>query len=197
MRTFLLLMAMLFSINTYATGSLSTNDLGEFNELTTEQQAAIVAEIAKKKAANAKAVVPDVAALKDPEQLTKWVSVGTAIGTGLAETAKQLGVAADEFAKSTIGTIAVILIVWTIIGADLVQLMVGSAWLCFWIPFCVWMVKRTMFELVNVPMQKGDLMKDRYVWQLRGSPEEMGGQFFMAFAYTAVGVAVGWFTILL
>lgn len=195
MRSFILVVLMLFSVGVYA-GSITTEDLGDFNSLTPAQKAEVVATIAKKTEQNAADKLAATALPTTPEDMQRWVGVGAAIGKGMAEAAKELGVAADEFAKSTVGMIAIALLVWHILGADLVQLLVGGLWLCFWIPFCVWMIKRTMMQLVNVPIKKGDTTQDRYVWKLRDTPDNLSGTFFLSFAYTAIGVAFGWFTIL-
>lgn len=53
------------------------------------------------------------------DTLSSYAQVGKDIGVGIAEAAKQLGIAAAEFANTPAGMIAIGVIVWKVILADM------------------------------------------------------------------------------
>jgi hypothetical protein len=87
--------------------------------LTEEQQAQIQLDVAKMKNQNP----------LSPELVTEWAGAGTAIGAALGGCAKEIGVQVNDFANTPVGVVAVFIIAWKLVGADLVQLLVGLIWL--------------------------------------------------------------------
>lgn len=68
----------------------------------------------------------DIRAGRSTAQAAKeWVEVGSSIGQGLSATARELGVAVNDFAKSPVGKIAVALIVWKVAGSAIVHLIIS------------------------------------------------------------------------
>lgn len=67
-----------------------------------------------------------------PEALSSYAEVGKSIGVGLAATAKELGIAANNFAQTGIGKIALLLIVWKLmlgeIMAGVMSSVLGMIW---------------------------------------------------------------------
>lgn len=55
----------------------------------------------------------------------EWVEIGNALGEGMAATAEKMGVVANDFAKSPLGKLAMVLIVWNYMGESLVMLFLG------------------------------------------------------------------------
>ena len=53
--------------------------------------------------------------------------MGKNIGLAVAATAKELGVASDTFLQSTTGKITVVLIVWKVMGEDILGVLGGTA----------------------------------------------------------------------
>ncbi|MDP3953871.1 MAG: hypothetical protein Q8Q06_00450 [bacterium] len=96
--------------------------------LTEEQRAQLALQVAQMKKDNnspATSLVDKV----NPEELNKWVDLGKNIGVAIAATAKELGVAADEFLKTNTGKLTVALIVWHIMGPDILGAVGGTiAW---------------------------------------------------------------------
>ena len=79
------------------------------------------------------------------EQVNQWVDVGKNIGMAITSVAKELGVAVDSFMNTTTGKITMGLIIYKVIGRDLIHIMVGisllitllSLWVYFFRKLCV------------------------------------------------------------
>lgn len=85
----------------------------------------------------------------------QWADIGTAIGSGLASSAKELGIAANEFANTPVGKFTVFLIAWHFIGQKLITIIFGFLWLLTTIPAWIWMYRRTFFERTVSYFDKG------------------------------------------
>lgn len=101
----------------------AVNEAG-FDKLTETQKADVIKSVALK-AQEAK-----VADSVTVDKIDRWVQVGSNLGKGLAATAKELGVAVNEFANTPIGKLATALIVWNIMGSAIVHI-VGA--FVFWV----------------------------------------------------------------
>ena len=73
---------------------------------------------------------------KVSDRMAEYAEIGQKYGVALAATAKELGIAADEILNTTVGKIALILIVWKVMGEDLIGLLVGVPYLI--IGFLAW-----------------------------------------------------------
>lgn len=58
-------------------------------------------------------------------KVKEWVEIGEGIGAGLVATAERLGVAVNDFANTPVGKLAIVLIVWSYLGSQLVGLTLG------------------------------------------------------------------------
>lgn len=123
-------------------GSITTEDLGNFNSLTETQKAQVIADIARAKEANG--VTSDLPTT--PEKMKEWADFGTAIGKGMAATARELGIALDEFSKSTVGKIAIGLLIYKVAGKDLLGYIFGTLWFLFGIPTWIYFFKRIVMR---------------------------------------------------
>ena len=97
--------------------------------LSEEQKAQLALQAAQMKKQNDNPV-NSLSENLNPEKLNQWVDLGKNIGMAVAATAKELGVASDEFLKSNTGKITVALIVWHVMGKDIVGVIGGTiAWI--------------------------------------------------------------------
>lgn len=97
--------------------------------LSEEQKAQLALQAAQMKKQNSNPT-PSLSENLNPEKLNQWVDLGKNIGLAVAATAKELGVASDEFLKSNTGKITVALIVWHVMGKDIVGVVGGTiAWI--------------------------------------------------------------------
>lgn len=103
---------MLFSLNAFALDSSSVASAG-FSKLSEPQKAEIIAQVTQKAEGNG-SVTLDTA--------NEWVNIGERIGKGFAGAAKELGIAANQFAETPVGKWVAFLIVWHFFGAMAVHL---------------------------------------------------------------------------
>lgn len=59
------------------------------------------------------------------EKVNEWVAVGQGIGEGLVAMAERLGIAANEFATTPLGKIAIALLVWNYMGDTILHIFIG------------------------------------------------------------------------
>ena len=104
------------------------------DDLTEEQRAQIMLQVAKMK----KSATNDI----DTEKISKWVTLGKEMGTGLAASAKELGMTANELAKTPVGMFIMFLIGWSYFGSELVSIIFSVLWLLFTIPTWIYLYKR-------------------------------------------------------
>lgn len=102
--------------------SSSSVDSAGFSKLSETEKAEILKQVADK--ASTKNVFGGSTAPAD-EKVEKWVRIGSNIGQGLAGAAKEVGVAVNDFAKTPVGQLTMVLIVWHMIGAQLIHLFGG------------------------------------------------------------------------
>lgn len=85
----------------------------------------------------------------------EWVDIGNGLGEGIAATAERLGVVANDFARSPVGKLAMVLIVWSVMGDTISGWISASLFWMFVIP--LWMYNfRKMFGVYN---EKGKFIK--------------------------------------
>jgi len=162
----LIMAAMLMSNMSFA--GIDTDDLGDFNKLSPTQKAEIVAQIAKASEQNTKYginKIPDT-----PEQLQKWAEVGSAVGKGLVATARELGVEVNEFAKTGVGKLAIVLLVWNVLGSDIIHIVGGIMWFLIALPMWMYYFRKLCVVKSIEYNEKGK--KSKVVYFGKGEVEE-------------------------
>ena len=116
--------------------------------LTDVQIAELQAQAAKLAEANGqKATTPAVPPVATVEQVAKYAELGKSIGAGLASTAKELGIAVNEFADTPIGKVALIIIVVKLIGSQVFHVILGTVWFLVALPLWFYFYRRLcMFD---------------------------------------------------
>ena len=115
---------MLFSTLSFAfAGNTSdaVNGAG-FGKLSEAEKAEVIKMVADKAATKETGMIPQLA---NEDRVEKWVKIGSNIGQGLAGAAKEVGVAVNDFAKTPVGQMTMVLIVWHMIGAQLIHVFGG------------------------------------------------------------------------
>jgi len=99
------------------------------------QQAEINLQIAKMKADKAKGIVEGVPAANISEtvrtEAAAWGEMGTNMGRAVVGAAKEIGVAANEFAETPLGKVTVGVVVYKLIGQEILGVVVGCSILLF------------------------------------------------------------------
>ena len=131
-KSLVLVAASVFSITAAQAVSLNVDSVNSagFGNLTEAQKADVISQIAKQAEQNSKNG-NIVSNLPSASTLSEWASSGAEIGKGLAAAAKELGIAVNDFVKTPVGQITMILIIWKVIGAELVHIFGGLLILLF------------------------------------------------------------------
>ena len=69
---------------------------------------------------------PESISKQTREELTEWGKLGTGIGQAMISAAKEVGVAANDFAATPLGKVTVAIIVYKMVGRDIIRFVVGS-----------------------------------------------------------------------
>ena len=59
------------------------------------------------------------------EEVEKWSNIGNAVGKALSSTAKEMGIAVNDFSKTDVGFLVTFLIVWHFFGSMVVHILSG------------------------------------------------------------------------
>ena len=119
MKKFFVAILMMVSISAWAGNDSDTVRAAGFAKLSEAEKAEVIKMVADK--ASQKDVTPVMA----EDRVEKWVKIGSNIGQGLAGAAKEVGVAVNDFANTPVGQLTMILIVWHMIGAQLIHVFGG------------------------------------------------------------------------
>lgn len=119
MKKLLTVMLLTLSLSAFAIDANDIHNAG-FEKLSASQQAALVAQV-EQQAKEA----PAVAVEETADKVEKWVNIGAQIGKGLAGAAKELGVAANQFAETPVGVLATWLIIFHFLGGAVIHVIGG------------------------------------------------------------------------
>ena len=121
MKKFFVAILMMVSISAWAGNTSDAVNSAGFSKLTEAEKAEVI-KIVADKASSKNSSVP-VALAED--RVEKWVKIGSNIGQGLAGAAKEVGVAVNDFSQTPVGQLTMLLIVWHMIGAQLIHVFGG------------------------------------------------------------------------
>jgi hypothetical protein len=100
----------------------STQVVIDLNKITPEEAQAVMQA---KQSAEGKLAVP-----KTVDEAEKWANTGMNIAKALGAACKELSIGVNEFARTPVGQLTTLLIVWKVIGHELVNIIGGSiAWI--------------------------------------------------------------------
>jgi len=95
-----------------------------FSQLTEAQKAEVIKTITQQAESN-RTSPATTSVIPDPEGVERWAKIGTSVAAGLGAAARELNVGVNEFAKSPVGQLTTVLIVWKLIGAQLIHVLGG------------------------------------------------------------------------
>jgi hypothetical protein len=119
MKKFFVAILMMVSVSAWAGNDSDTVRAAGFAKLSEAEKAEVIKMVADK--ASQKDVMPTMT----EDKVEKWVKIGSNIGQGLAGAAKEVGVAVNDFATTPVGQLTMMLIVWHMIGAQLIHVFGG------------------------------------------------------------------------
>lgn len=146
-RRLITLFVLLVAMSVHAALSTSSVSQAGFDKLTPQEQAEVIKMVTEK--AHAKGLsIGDVADPANAERVDQWLNVGERIGKMIGGAAKEVGVAANEFVKTPVGTVAIALIVWHYMGDALLHLFVGMTVMVVGLA-ATWFVSRRLTDVTR------------------------------------------------
>lgn len=123
------------------------------------------------------------------EQLTEYAEIGQKYGIAIVATAKELGIAADELLDTTVGKVAMVLIVWKVAGESLLGIVGGFIWFIAAIPMWLYMFRRLCLieSVVKTPVE-GRVFRKKVVNYVHGNERE-GHKILMMIILIAICVS--------
>lgn len=107
------------------------------SSLSAEQRAALELQLEQMKSKN-DSPLPSV------DEMEEWTEWGQGMGVAIAATAKELGVAVEDFSQTGVGKVTIAVIVYKVIGDDVIGLCWGCGLLMVGFPMWFSMTKRIM-----------------------------------------------------
>lgn len=129
------------------------------------------------------------------EKVNKYVELGQSIGAGLAATAKQMGVAVNQFATTPVGKLAMFIIIIKLIGWQFLHITVGLLWFLVVFPTWLYLFRRICLisETDTEYNEKGKRARKRVKYM--GLNEYTDNWRIAMFCIAALLVAVGMITL--
>lgn len=150
---FLAIFVLLFSFPSFA--NITYDDLNGFNSLSETQKAEVVRQIAQFNESST-GVTADVVR----EKMKEWGEIGAGIGMMLISTAKELGIAANEFAQTPLGRLAIVVGLTYMFGAKAIVIF---AWLVCWFVFLPAVYRSYKRSTTNEIIEKR-LLDRKFLW---------------------------------
>lgn len=196
MKKLLFVIGLLYSINVFADAS----NLPGLAELSDIEKAEIQLLVQKKLVeknqlqAQAKQISDNI---PDPDMVQKYVNLGEGIGKAFGGAAKEVGVTVNEFVKTPVGLMAMILIVWNYMGAMLVHLFAGMSLMIVGIMLVRWWFYHTVDCQIEYDPEKTDIFGRIRILNIhRSVTDTMTGWTMTMFIVVVVGstivMFVGW-----
>lgn len=132
MKKFLAVILMMVSISAFANDRYLSMD-----GLTEQQKAELSLQAAKMKTAHEENISTTVR-----KEAEAWGEMGTNMGRAVVGAAKELGIAANEFAQTPLGKVTVGVVVYKVIGEDVLSVAIGSFVLFVGVWLGIWLMTR-------------------------------------------------------
>lgn len=146
-----LLLVLMFFFSTYACAEVNTY------KLTDEQAAQLQLQAAQMRKANeggVSGVLPTVSP-STLDAAKQWADIGRGVAVGIGAGARELGVAVNEFAVTPAGKLTTAIIVWKIMGKDVIRIGLCLFLWIFAIPG-IWIIRnRATIDRIEYETYKG------------------------------------------
>jgi hypothetical protein len=178
----------------WAGGAIQNIDLSSLSE---EQKAQLVMQAEQmKKSAN----IDAEKSKKMVEMANEYTQLAENISTVVVTVAGKVGIAADEFLKSTSGKITVGLIFWKMAGKDLsgliIHVIVGSSLFFIMLPIWIYMFRRMcLIQSIEIQKPESGFRSQKTIVYMDSSNEGVQITRWTMLAVLAVGVLVSVWTI--
>lgn len=126
------MMAILGAVALLASPTVSLANTVDVSGLTPQQ----IAEI-QQQVENKKSETPEGKVRSAVEKANEWVDIGEGIGAGVAAAARETGQVVNEFATTPVGKMTTFVILYKVIGKDILSAVVGTIALAIFITIWV------------------------------------------------------------
>jgi hypothetical protein len=160
----------------------------DVSKLTAEQKAQLLAHVSKlqeNKSTNMSETVRTEA--------EKWGELGANTGKAMVAAAKEVGVAANDFAETPLGKVVTVIVVYKMIGQDVINFVVGALTLVAGTLIAFYIFRSRYFgdhEIQREPAFFG-LMTRKHIVKWRESSEATAGRVAIACAVLALTWIIG------
>jgi hypothetical protein len=130
----------------------------------------------------------DKSAQSQIKKAKEWAELGTQVGVALVATAKELGIAVEDFSHTSVGKITIGMICWKLVGKEIVRSFIGIGLLVIGIPlWCKYFNKLCLVQQIEYKDGKMSKISYKDVRDLEGIRFAM---VFILLALVAVGVLI-------
>lgn len=164
MKKFIAICLMAFSTMSFAALTTDSVSNAGFSRLSETEKAEIIKQIADKATDKASVTAPS------EEKVEKWVKIGSQVGQGLAGAAKEVGIAVNDFAKTPVGQLTMMLIVWHMVGGVMVHIFGGIMIWIVGLTFIRFMFKRAYPDRVVYSKEHKNIFGNFAVESVQSTP---------------------------
>lgn len=187
MKNLFALVAILFSLNSFASQSTSI----DVSKLTAEQRATITQQV------NEMGGSPTNISATVRKEAEAWGELGANMGKAMVGAAKEVGVAANEFSQTSLGKIVVFMVAYKIVGQDALGVIYGTLVLVFGYSLALWVFITKRWSYITYeyePILWGAFKKAR-ITKIETSNDVITGKFFAGCGLLILTTVVGLKTI--
>lgn len=159
----------------------------DLSKLTTQQKADLM-----KQAAQMETAKNSGASEAAREEINKWSELGVGMGKAAVSAAKEIGVAANDFVQTPLGKITMAIVVYKIMGKDLIKALVGGSILVLMMTIATILAfrKKGDVKYENIPVLGGLWVKKRLISYSPDGDTTMW-HFVAAVVCAGIGMVVG------
>lgn len=187
-----ILTLLLFSVALVSNAATSVEGIQsiDVSKLTSEQKAQLLTS-ATTMASDAK---PDVSTSeKVREEASKWVDLGGNMGRAAVGAAREVGMAANDFVGTPLGKATMAVVVYKIVGRDIVKIAIGGVLMLFSLAIGTYFLVRRPYESIeyeSVPRWPAFMGSKRVVKSFETSAKVREQYTIIGFVVGMVGVLV-------
>jgi hypothetical protein len=180
MKKFLVSLALLFSASAFS----SAIDVSKLNS---EQVAQVQAQVAKMSS------TPENISATVRTEAEAWGTLGANMGKAMVGAAREVGVASNEFASTSLGKVVVGIVAYKIIGKDVLGVIFGTLILLVGYSLAVWLLMTKRWSTVEYKYEPifWGMVQKQYVTSIRTDSDVATGKIIASMLLLALTTIVG------
>jgi hypothetical protein len=162
MKRFLVVLMLMFTLPAFAGIQSNQLDNAGWRNLSEAQKAAVMKQVAETAAQGSGSV--------NTTNVSEWVDVGERIGKMIGGVAKEVGVAVNDFVKTPVGKMAMVVIVWHFMGNVIIHVLGGGVVLVVGLSFILYMLRRVRGVTYQYSPDKTDIFRRARLMRVEREP---------------------------